>query len=195
MDNGHGGSHPKNSETDLDLSLHDQDDLLESAGLLIDSLISRDPMRFMHPDFHESIHRETSRLLQSQTIGLCTDRTIDAIVDAAFSTYYNHVYPRRSYDTTFVRAKPNKAALVPLLQALRDIPQPDQRTPEWYAFRHNYLTASSAWKAFLSESTRNQLIYDKCVPYDPDKYKGTVAMESPLNASENCENCVYIIYT
>jgi hypothetical protein len=47
---------------------------------------------------------------------------------------------------------------------LRSIPQPVQRTPEWYEFRHNLITASIAYKAFESQSTINQLIYEKCKP-------------------------------
>jgi putative phage-type endonuclease len=47
---------------------------------------------------------------------------------------------------------------------LRAIPQPVQRTSEWYIFRHNLITASNAYKAFESNSTLNQLIYEKCQP-------------------------------
>ena len=50
------------------------------------------------------------------------------------------------------------------IEYLRSIPQPDQRTPEWYSFRHNLITASNAYKAFESQSTKNQLIYEKCQP-------------------------------
>jgi len=47
---------------------------------------------------------------------------------------------------------------------LRSIPQPIQRTHEWYQFRWNLITASNAWKAFESQSAINQLIYEKCQP-------------------------------
>jgi putative phage-type endonuclease len=50
------------------------------------------------------------------------------------------------------------------IQKLRDIPQPIQRTPEWYQFRWNLITASNAWKAFESQNAINQLIYEKCQP-------------------------------
>ena len=153
-----------NTETSLtqlvELSEDDLDDLLESAGLLLDSLICGDPMKYIQPDFHETVSRETINLLVSQTFGLCDENTIANVVEQALSTYYSHVYPRRSYDSTFIRIEPKFQQISEHLQALRDIPQPEQRSPEWYAFRHNYITASSAWKAFFSTSTRNQLIYD-----------------------------------
>jgi putative phage-type endonuclease len=47
---------------------------------------------------------------------------------------------------------------------LRSIPQPVQRTKEWYEFRQNLITASNAYKAFESVSMQNQLIYEKCKP-------------------------------
>lgn len=175
---------PTNTEipsTDpVELSEDDLDDLLESAGLLLDSLICGDPMKYVQPDFHETVSRETTKLLVNQTFGLCDENTIGDIVKRALSTFYAHIYPRRSYDSTFIRVNPKVQQVTKHLQALRDIPQPEQRTPEWYAFRHNYLTASSAWKAFVSTATRNQLIYDKCVPYDPDKYKSSASLDSPL---------------
>lgn len=52
------------------------------------------------------------------------------------------------------------------IKYLKDIPQPEQRTEEWYKFRYEHITASNGWKAF-SENERciNQLIYEKCKPY------------------------------
>lgn len=164
----------------IKLSNDDIDDLIESAGLLIDSLICSDPMRYIQPDFHETVYRETTKLLIGQTFGLCDDNIISEVVEKALSTFYAYVYPRRSYDSTFIRINPKVHNITLHLQALRDIPQPEQRTPEWYEFRYNYLTASSAWKAFVSTSTRNQLIYDKCIPYNPDKYKSSASLDSPL---------------
>jgi len=52
------------------------------------------------------------------------------------------------------------------LEKLKNIPQPIQRTPDWYKFRHNLITASNAYKAFESEKVKNQLIYEKCKPVE-----------------------------
>ena len=58
----------------------------------------------------------------------------------------------------------NKQIIEEKINRLRNIPQPTQRTPEWYKFRWNLITASNAWKAFESQSAINQLIYEKCQP-------------------------------
>lgn len=60
------------------------------------------------------------------------------------------------------------------IQKLREIPQPIQRSSEWYKFRWNLITASNAYKAFETQSSINQLIYEKCQPlktYDEDQNK------------------------
>ena len=50
------------------------------------------------------------------------------------------------------------------IQWIRDQPQPQQRTPEWYEFRHGLISASNIWKAFSTECQQNSLIYEKCQP-------------------------------
>jgi putative phage-type endonuclease len=55
------------------------------------------------------------------------------------------------------------------IQLLRDIPQPQQKSREWYEFRYNLISASNLWKALGTEAQRNSLIYEKCKPLDIEK--------------------------
>jgi putative phage-type endonuclease len=78
--------------------------------------------------------------------------------------YHIHQIPRRSYSNprphtygTF-----DKDRVKTQIGRLREIKQPAQRTPEWYAFRHNLITASNIWKAIGSEANKNSLICEKC---------------------------------
>jgi putative phage-type endonuclease len=80
------------------------------------------------------------------------------------------------------------------IQTLREKPQPDQRTPEWYARRNNLITASAASKAFGSQASVNQLIYEKCKNYSAAAGGGgggggggvvTEHASSPLQGSVN----------
>jgi putative phage-type endonuclease len=48
------------------------------------------------------------------------------------------------------------------IRTLQEKPQPDQRTPEWYERRNNLITASAASKAFGTQASINQLVYEKC---------------------------------
>lgn len=64
---------------------------------------------------------------------------------------------------------------------LRKKPQPDQRTAEWFLFRGEHITASSAWKSFESQKTQNQLIYSKCAPIN-------IAKKSSVNVNSACHH-------
>ena len=74
---------------------------------------------------------------------------------------YTKIIPYRSYRTSFIRnIIPNLSHLNSKLETLQLIPQPTQRTEEWYIFRHNLLTASAIWKVFSTQAAQNQLIYE-----------------------------------
>ena len=79
------------------------------------------------------------------------------------------------------------------LEYLKGIYQPEQKTPEWYAFRHDHITASNAWKALGTASSKNQLIYEKCQSLNTEKYKASLA-ETPMswgNKYEYLTTCLY----
>lgn len=75
---------------------------------------------------------------------------------------------------------------------LESKPQPTQRTEEWYVFRHNLITASNAYKAFESQSAKNQLIYEKCKPIVYGKQH--VSVTSPLHWGQKYEPISVLYY-
>lgn len=79
------------------------------------------------------------------------------------------------------------------LKYLENVEQPDQRTGEWYLFRHNLLTASSIWKALDTQSQQNNLILGKCEPIDPNKYS-RVNLESAFEWGHRYEPLSTMIY-
>jgi putative phage-type endonuclease len=79
------------------------------------------------------------------------------------------------------------------LEALKNTYQPEQKTQEWYDFRHDHITASNAWKALGTLSSKNQLIYEKCQPLNTEKYKSSLT-ETPMswgNKYEHLTTCLY----
>ena len=48
----------------------------------------------------------------------------------------------------------------------------EQQSDEWYSTRQNKLTASSMWKIFKSESTRNSIIFEKCSTKSKPQFYG-----------------------
>lgn len=101
--------------------------------------------------------------------------TIAHIIHHTFLIYIIETYPTLSLSCETTKSLPLLATGQPLspeqiarakeqIDRLRAIPQPAQRTPEWYAFRYNLITASNAYKALGSQALKNSLIYEKCKP-------------------------------
>ena len=104
---------------------------------------------------------------KEKTISLLNNDIYNSIL-IAHNMLEKYYIPVRSYKTSFIRIlqTPYKKTIIDKkIYKLKNIPQPEQRTDEWYRFRHTTLTASSIWKVFYSESTQNQLIYEKCKPF------------------------------
>ena len=157
--------------------------LIETAFTLINELIGADPMMFIQPDFHERVIGEVTDLLTDQLAEVFdydVDDETTLCVEHAMQLFYKQCAPKRSFHKTFIRITPDIGKMTAKINYLKNIPQPDQRTSEWYNFRYKYLTASSIWKAFISNSTRNQLIYDKCKPLNLEKYAHT-STDSPMH--------------
>jgi hypothetical protein len=108
---------------------------------------------------------------------LCTNEELDEIYNIIWciTFYFFDIYeelPRREYDELIDVS--DKYLITNQLEYLRSIPQPKQRTEEWYLFRHNILTASNLWKIFNTESTFNSFIYDKCKPFSQGEKYGFI---------------------
>ena len=111
----------------------------------------------------------------------------------AHRSYFSQFMPPRSYPTTFIRRVPNHETMKAQIELLRNKPQPEQRTDDWYRFRYNLLTASSIWKTFSSQSSQNQLIYEKCTPLNVDKYH-SVNTESAMHHGQKYEDLSLMYY-
>jgi putative phage-type endonuclease len=88
-------------------------------------------------------------------------------MEEAWDIFFNSFMPYRSYSSSIILSKLTIEYLEHIkrhLDYVRAIPQPEQRTKEWYILRHNLITASNAYKCFESQSMRNQIIFEKCQP-------------------------------
>jgi len=174
-------------------------ELIETSCELIDIIINENPLIFNEPEYQELIHEEVFNLLNIQLNGLIeTDNIsliedINDIINEAFIIIHKYKYPKRSFNKTFIRKNPNINIINNKILYLKNKFQPEQKTKEWYTFRYEHITASSCWKAFLSDSTRNQLIYDKCMPFDVEKYN-YINMEGPLHWGVKYEKVSIMIY-
>ena len=97
----------------------------------------------------------------------------------------------RSYETSY--NTDTSIVLKDHIEYLTNIPQPAQRTPEWYEFRYNHITASNGWKAYSTECSKNALIVEKCETFNVNKYKNNLS-ESPMNWGHKYEPLTTALY-
>ena len=137
--------------------------------------ITTNPTIITEPDFEESFDENIQELMYANFD--CdiyyteeSQEEMEEIIEHAKQDFFNDVIPIRSYPSTIILGEPNKKCIGEQINILRNKPQPVQRTKEWYEFRHNLITASNAYKVFESQSTQNQLIYEKCKPLNQSLY-------------------------
>ena len=97
------------------------------------------------------------------------------------------ILPLRSEETHLYCSGPNEK-----INALLSVYQPAQRTEEWYQFRNEHITASNAWKALGTQSTQNQLIFEKCQPINREKF--TSLNETPMSWGHKYEPLTARLY-
>ena len=163
-------------------------------------------LQTMYYDLYDEIYEETNEVFYTQLIennllasffnidkdvsSLLLHLTIELCQNLVFKFYI----PKRSYNKSYIRKiTTNHNKIKATLFKLQNIPQPEQRTPEWYVFRNSTLTASNIYKIFMSESTQSQLILEKCCPSDPSKYKNN-NLNSPMHWGQKYERVSILYY-
>jgi YqaJ-like viral recombinase domain len=154
------------------LSEKDIQDLYDCIFYSIDENVRNNPLSFSDPLFHSKLENSIYEIIETcfSDSSSCDifnfseemERQVEEIVDICLEHYFDTVIPPRSYPNTFILTPPNIEETRKKIEYLKSIPQDEQRTPAWYIFRNNLITASSAWKVFKTESCMNQLIYEKC---------------------------------
>jgi putative phage-type endonuclease len=188
------------------ITIADRSELLENACILMEAYIKINATLYAQPTFHATVVRDVAALLNrtikhanavdanavdANAVGL--DEILLQIVEEGLALFYRHIVPARSNGTSFIRKRPSIQKMQEKIAYLQNVPQPEQRTPEWYEFRYQHLTASNIWKTFNSDSTRNQLIFEKCQPLTVDKFSG-VNIESPMHWGQKYESVSVQLY-
>jgi len=196
------------------LTREERDEIELSMGTLIDNFIEGDVLGFSNPYFElnlkEYVFKNMSISLKevfntgekcSHVVKESASISIDAQLEEELEKiylkihkyYFTNYYPPRSYADSFIRMEPNIQHIGNKIQCIENKPQPDQRTTEWYQFRYNLITASSAWKAFKSQAAINQLIVEKCKDLDVSKYD-TVNTSTPMHHGNKYEDVSIMLY-
>lgn len=181
-------------------------DFIETALHLMDIYVKENPTAISDPDFEEDFKESIEEILLIQLedqiyLDELTEEDISNLIDDALEIFLTTIYDGRNstqmvdeMDTTLSAFKTEE--LETKINYLRSLPQPTQRTAEWYSFRHGLITASNAYKAFEGNSTMNQLIYEKCLPLKTMSTTDNkmVNVSSPLHWGQKYEPLSVLIY-
>jgi putative phage-type endonuclease len=195
---------------DVSSLIFNEEEIIDLTEIILEQMeiyVNNNPKEISEPDFHDVFYNYIEDIIYTQfehlikindTTGII-ETQIEDIIDDTFEIFYTTFFPRRSWYNTFIlNQNINKNYISEQIEYLKTKPQPTQRTKEWYLFRHNLITASNAYKAFENQSSRNQLIFEKCQPLitdeELDKQPSQVNINTTLHWGQKYEPLSVMIY-
>ena len=183
------------SEAEIDVRyefiLLDDDEILDMLECM-DQYITDHPKIISDPDFDDIF------LEDMQTFFPCCEN-----IEEVIELFHILVLPKRSQEEGEKEGEQEgekeRKVIKDKIERLHSHPQHAQRTPEWYDFRNNLITASNAYKIFETNATRNQLIYEKCSAYESSHKEASsssssINIESSLHWGQKYEPVSVLIY-
>ena len=172
----------------------DIDELRESVYLIIDDFISNNIVEYRYKDFTHRLFEHTYHILEvlHDNTNFLIELNLSELIDEGIYSYFEFYGVKRS-ETTKITTPKNKRPYSQILKNIKKKDTHEQGTIEWYQFRWNHITASSAWKALEQESTKNQIILDKCKPINIAKYS-RVNITSAMHHGHKFEPLSILIY-
>ena len=189
-------------------------DLLNNSLELMLDYLKENILQLIYCDFYDDILTHSYDILYqtfiennfiNNLLNISQQQSIDILFKInklARLIIYKFVIPKRSYKKTYIRKDKNNKSfnltvnfdkIEKTIKYLKNIPQPEQRTDEWYKFRNSTLTASNIWKIFASDYSQTQLILEKCETLNLDKFKVTNT-NSPLHWGQKYEPVSILYY-
>lgn len=182
----------------------DEGHLIENAFYLIETYMNKNILILNDANYKEIIKSDIIDIFEIQLYQIYEinneneeefKEELSTIIEQAFKLFHKHIIPIRSFKRTFIRKSPNIEKITNIIEYLKNKPQPEQKTEEWYKFRNNTLTASNIWKAFGTQSVINQLIYEKCNPISPSYLsKANSSLDTPMHWGNKYEPLSVMVY-
>lgn len=159
-------------------------------------------------EIEEIVFEQVKMLMEEQLadtlfMDLEAEEDFEVMFDEAFDLFMNTFVRDQDYEevglffSKELPRDPRKEKIQAAIDKIRSKPQPTQRTPAWYEFRHNLITASNAWKALDSQAQQNSLIFEKCQPmktFETDPQNSFVNVNSSLHWGQKYEPLSVLIY-
>uniref|UniRef100_A0A6C0JNC0 YqaJ viral recombinase domain-containing protein n=1 Tax=viral metagenome TaxID=1070528 RepID=A0A6C0JNC0_9ZZZZ len=174
------------------------EDILEE----IKCYVQNDILFISSPHFYSSIINNISNIIYDEWImfGICDEDPdvlleLNEFIEQLLEYYliFSGIPKRARLYSIDIETNEDIQTISNKLQYLQNIPQPTQKTKEWYEFRNNLISASNLWKVFGTESQRNSLIYEKCQSINTNDFN-RVGLDSPLHWGIKYEPLTIMIY-
>jgi putative phage-type endonuclease len=165
----------------------DPEDIEERILDEIEEYVQSNPLAIWRASYEKDLVKEVSALLMEEWAeeDLCEESDLPEIqawvkqmADYYFKT--ESEMPPRQGGPPLPITPLRRARIAHKLRLLDSQPAHSQKTQEWYETRYGLLTASNVWKAIGTEAQQNQLIVEKCTPFE--KFKEDCARHGNLSA-------------
>ena len=187
-----------NNENKTDYTMTDEDfySLLENILHYIDSSCIQ---YISYPNYETRVEDEIWNYLYIILPDDAVDDNkdiLESLVNYSIEHYFTIMCKERSFNRELffeIQTEQEMEIVHKKLDVIINLPQPEQKSNEWYTYRHKLITASSAWKILDSISNQNQYIYSKCTPLCLEKYS-RVSLNSPFHWGNKYEPLSVMLY-
>ena len=192
----------QNSSCLEDLNEDEICDITEYIYDLIETYIENEIITISSPNFYSNMIDSISYLVYEEWIDSNICESSDEVVleltdfvEQLVDIYLNFSkIPKRARAySADLEETVNINAVKQRIEYLQNIPQPAQKSTEWYQFRNGLISASNLWKVFGTETQRNSLIYEKCQPYNSNNYIRN-GVDTPMHWGNKYEPVTVMIY-
>ena len=174
-----------------------KEEFIESIMYFIDDYLTNNIEIYKEYHFNKILYDFVYNTIQTVYNDIIYSMNIDVnyMVSEAIELYMYTHNRHRSYTENIITRNPNVKKIKKRLKYIeKNKIQPDQRTKEWYLFRYNGLTASVIWKGVDTQSSKNNLIYEKCKPLQIKEKEGFVNINTPFHNGHKYEPLSIMIY-
>jgi len=183
----------------------DPEDVEEQILDEIANHVQTNPLAIWRASYEKDLVKEISTFLFDEWSedDLCEDYDLPEIQEwvKRMATYYfatESEMPPRQGGVPLLPTPLRRAEIAKKLRILANNPTPPQRTQEWYETRYGLLTASNVWKSLGTEAQKNQLIVEKCIPFEKFKEDcarhGNLSADNPMAWGQKYEAVTALIY-
>lgn len=173
----------------------------------IDAAVTNNSLCLSRPTIEKELATEIATMLfeEWQEEDLCEEWDLEEILEwtqnmVEFYFKCGASVPPRQGGEAAPLTPLRTASLTRKMQVLNSIQSPTQKTQEWYDKRYGLMTASNLWKALGTESQRNQLIVEKCQPFEQFKrdcarqMSGSLSGDNPMSWGQKYEPVTALLY-